>query len=925
MTYLSEKIRFDEHNWREVILLFTVLSSLSGILILLINSQFFGFNIDLFRLATLIGIPSATLILLLLWFGKTYAAVWCFLLTSWLAEIIHAFQQSDPNHINTLSIAIFSIVIISVVGTPFQTFLIGLFNIGTNLLLTGYFIESVSSSNPPITWIESWITVNIYLALLLPLVAISWIINRVFQRLQTNNEALTHEIMRRIEAEKNQEIYQNSLKRQVSWFRKVIDGSPDIFVVFNDQGELIDVNEVGLRKLGYTREEIMGISIAQLDADWSPQRLQAQAEAMQQQNNHNTFVRGRNRRKDGSIFPVEVASSLIMDGDEERRVGFIRDISDRLEAEQAIRESEKRYRALYNRSPVMMHSIDANGTIIDVNDYWTRIMNYSREEVLNTPIDRYFTSESMRKALDIDIPAYFSTGHAENLPYQMVKKEGEIIDVSFSTINQYDEDGQFSHTQSTIVDVTSEKELATALQESEKKFRAVFNNTFSFIGLLERDGTLIEANQSAYTFGNLKPEDVLNKPFWEASWWQHSATVQAELQAAIQTAVAGHFVRYEVDVQAGDGHLETIDFSIKPIFDADEQVTLLVPEGRVITNLKKVENELVQSEKRFRALFNDSSDFTLALSADGVVQDANDRIEIATILGRVGFLNRYIWDAAPFENFRETGETLHEMYTELIQTKASARREVAMATRILGQLYLDIIMTPIYDHMENLEIIIVEARDITQLVQTREALRQTAEDNKVLLREVHHRVKNNLQIIISMLRSQIRATPSEHQKVSFREMMSRVQSMSLLHQQLYQRNSDLDEIDLDRYLSQLLKEIQRTHNIPIDLHIEVSSVWLNIDRALTCGLIVNELATNALKYAFPNRVGTLRVSGYKKNGQIHLEIADDGIGLPPEIEIETATTTGFQLINLMRQQLAGTIVIDRTKGTCVKLSFPSDN
>lgn len=1041
MTLLQLQHQLDGPDWRETVLRYALYSSFVGLVFFLFAFRIFAFSQNQLISTLILGFPTILGSLLFLQLGHRRAAVWFYLIGANVGEAILSIQQGNPNHIVPLSATIVAIVIISVTGSPLQTCVTGLLSILINLTVTWLLLDGRWLPFSDVVWSESFTSIGVYLSILIPLVATSWIITVIINQLQDQNDKLQRETRARIERE---------LHNQINWFRKVIDGSPDIFVVFDEYGKLTDINETGLVELGYTRAEIIGMPISELDADWSAERMQEQARTMQQHSKQSAIVQGRNQRKDGSIFPVEVASSLLMDDDKRRRVGFIRNITDRLEAEKALQESEEKYRNLYNQSPVMMHSVSANGELIDVNDYWTQVMNYSRDEVLNTPIARYFTQQSMQKALEVDMPAYFPQGHAENLAYQMVKKEGEIIDVSFSAINQFDKDGEFSHAQATVIDVTAEKALDRALQESEEKFRsifnttpvgmylinaegfltdindrwlemtgyrreemigqrsvdfltpgsrkqalevdfpnffkrgyiknleievmrkdgtildillngsirkneegeydgaiaslvditeqnrlraavahterrfqAVFNNTFSFIGLMEPDGTLIEANEAAYSFGNLTPEEVLGVPFWEALWWQHSPQVQIDLRNAIQIAAKGDFVRYEVDVQGGDGQLETIDFSIKPIFDEEGNVNLLVPEGRMITTLKQTEAKLIQSEKRFRALFNDSSDFTLALSPEGVVQDANDRVDIGTILGRDGFMGRYLWDAAPFDNFPQTGRTLHEMYLELISDNVSTRREIMMASRIHGDLYLDIIMTPIFDESNNhLDMIIVEARDVTSLVQTREALRQSADDNQVLLKEVHHRVKNNLQIIISMLRTHIRSSPDEAIQISYREIMSRVQSMSLIHQQLYQKNSDLDDIELDLYMHQLLKEIMRTYKIPIDLHIDVAAIKLDIDRALTCGLIVNELATNALKYAFPERRGSLSITGRQKNGKIMLEVADDGIGLDPEIKLEHATSTGFQLIYLMKQQLAGELSIFRNNGTHFRLTFP---
>jgi PAS domain S-box-containing protein len=127
------------------------------------------------------------------------------------------------------------------------------------------------------------------------------------------------------------------------------------------------------------------------------------------------------------------------------------------------------------------------------------------------------------------------------------------------------------------------KRTAEALQESERRFRAIFNNAFQFSGLLAPDGTLLEANQTSLDFGGLTREQVIGRPFWEAPWWSLSSETQDQLRAAVRHAASGGFMRYEVEVCGANNTVITIDFSLKPVFNEAGDVVLLIPEGRDIT------------------------------------------------------------------------------------------------------------------------------------------------------------------------------------------------------------------------------------------------------------------------------------------------------------------------------------------------------
>ena len=151
----------------------------------------------------------------------------------------------------------------------------------------------------------------------------------------------------------------------------------------------------------------------------------------------------------------------------------------------------------------------------------------------------------------------------------------------------------------TLIGLVIARGLAQAdLRESERRFRAIFDQSYQFIGLMEPDGTLVEANQTALQFAGLTLEDVVGKPFWETYWWQISPTTQEQLRAAIARAARGELVHFDVEVQGAGGRVVTIDFSIKPICNLDGEVVLLIPEGRDITELRATLESLRRTEAR---------------------------------------------------------------------------------------------------------------------------------------------------------------------------------------------------------------------------------------------------------------------------------------------------------------------------------------
>ncbi|MBV6624278.1 MAG: PAS domain S-box protein [Rivularia sp. (in: Bacteria)] len=163
----------------------------------------------------------------------------------------------------------------------------------------------------------------------------------------------------------------------------------------------------------------------------------------------------------------------------------------------------------------------------------------------------------------------------------------------------YNQNSQIYRIVGTSVNITERKQAEARLRESERRFRAIFDSMYQFIGLLKPDGTLLEANQTALNFGGITKEDVVNRPFWENYWWTISPQTQQSLQQAIKRASNGEFVRYEVDVLGAGNKVTTIDFSLKPVFNELGEVELLIPEGRDISDKKQIIEALRKSEERW--------------------------------------------------------------------------------------------------------------------------------------------------------------------------------------------------------------------------------------------------------------------------------------------------------------------------------------
>jgi two-component sensor histidine kinase len=205
---------------------------------------------------------------------------------------------------------------------------------------------------------------------------------------------------------------------------------------------------------------------------------------------------------------------------------------------------------------------------------------------------------------------------------------------------------------------------------------------------------------------------------------------------------------------------------------------------------------------------------------------------------------------------------------------------------------------------------------------TRELSRSLCEKT-TLLKELHHRVKNNLQVVCSLLSVQIDSTKSDSQSVPLMDAYSRVMAMSLVHQQIYQAEN-LADIDFGGYVELLSGQLFNTYCIDparIKLELNVEAVRLDLDQAVPCGLILNELLSNSLKHAFDaGREGTIRISLRKTEGDIvELEVADDGAGLPVGFRLKESPSLGLQVVCLLTEQLQAELAVSADSGTAFTL------
>ena len=220
---------------------------------------------------------------------------------------------------------------------------------------------------------------------------------------------------------------------------------------------------------------------------------------------------------------------------------------------------------------------------------------------------------------------------------------------------------------------------------------------------------------------------------------------------------------------------------------------------------------------------------------------------------------------------------------------------------------------------------LVLALDVTERIKAEKQLQDSLTEKEVMIKEIHHRVKNNLQIISSLLTLQAEFIKDESARGYFTDSQNRVKSMAIIHEKLYQTR-DFAKIDIKDYVSNLTLSLFKAYNINVkmvEVDVEISNISLDVDTAIPCGLIINELVSNSLKYAFSDgRKGKMIVKLLPVgDDRLQLTVSDNGIGLPEDLELKETQSLGLTLVNILAKQLNGTLEIINKDGATFIMTF----
>lgn len=242
----------------------------------------------------------------------------------------------------------------------------------------------------------------------------------------------------------------------------------------------------------------------------------------------------------------------------------------------------------------------------------------------------------------------------------------------------------------------------------------------------------------------------------------------------------------------------------------------------------------------------------------------------------------------------------------------------------VGAIIVLVIIRQILSMRENRQLYLEAQKEIELRKKTEKELKKALNEKEILVKEIHHRVKNNLAVISSLLNLQSRYINDTEALDIFKESQNRAKSMALIHEYLYQ-SDDLKRINFGEYINKLSTNLFHTYVVDlslIKLNVDTENIMLDVNIAIPLGLVLNELVTNTMKHAFPdNRKGEINIKFYSKGDDFILTVSDNGIGLPEGLDYKNTDSLGLRLVNSLTDQINGSISLDQNKGTTFKIKF----
>jgi PAS domain S-box-containing protein len=608
----------------------------------------------------------------------------------------------------------------------------------------------------------------------------------------------------------------------------------------------------------------------------------------------------------------ERGRTLYGDGGEPiRTIGTVQDITDRKRLEDRLQHAQ-------HLAKIGAWEIGPTGTTCWWSDETFRIIGANLQSTQPSwdvyvaaahPEDRELVEQARRNALRGQAPFMFA--------HRLKLHDGSIKHVLIQGHPSGDGVAPSTMWEGTIQDTTDQV-------RSEKRMRDVLDGIVAFVAVFAIDGTVVDINRAPLEAAGLRHHEVVGKRFCEAYWWSYDPAVTQEVRTIVARAACGETIRTDLTARISADQFAIVDAVFSPLRGAGGEVEAVIASAVDVTQRVRALAAWKESDERLRLVIAASGQGIWTMDLDPMV--ARFSPEHARLLGYEP--SELVW-----RNRREVIDSVHPDDRERVFASFRShldgetelyRAEFRSRTASGAWKWLLAVGRVVERSSDGAPLRMVGTHtDIDERVQAEQRIAASLREKEMLLREIHHRVKNNLQVIASLIHFQSKRIPGAEAAATFADLRQRIYAMTLVHERLYQ-SIDVARVDLREYVISLVNELTRSFEPRPGVRIDVESdeVLLPIEDALPCGMLLCELVTNVLKYAFPGRSsGLARVRIARRGNEIELSVSDNGVGLPASVTPASGGAFGWELVRMLALQLAAAIEVENSGGACVRVRF----
>ena len=758
------------------------------------------------------------------------------------------------------------------------------------------------------------------------------------------NKELQKEIIERKKIEKkliNNQKYTNS----------IINSSLDIICASDKNGKIIEFNHAAEQAFGYKGKQVLNKSIQLIYAN-KKDYLKISRELKTKK----YFIgEVKNKRKNGKIFTSFLSASTLYDNENDiiGTMGVSRDITELKEAEEQLIESEEKYRDLFENASDLIQSLDMNGNILYVNKAWKKTLGYSDKEIENKNIFDLIHEDCKDKFSEL---INIKEGETLEISFELKTKAGEKIIVKGNVSLKF-KNGKPYSTRGILRNITNEEwekslqltynniaKIVTETISTEETYEEIRKelgkiiNTDNFIISFLLDNETIAfpyyyEKKGAIDIPNRKKGEGINEYFLNQKETQilkrkdlDKLINKGEYQLIGKKCLSFVGVPLKIKnkvigVLSIQSYTNENDFNEKDVEILDHISGILA----LTIQRKQDENIIHNQSARLTSIIENSTHLFWTYNNEKGVTSSNKN-----------FIN-YIKETynkkvniKSNDKQRYSSENQHVFWNKKYKKAFKGESQYFISTKKDNkgkEIIKEVFLNPIYNEKGKILEVSGIAHDITEKKISEKKLKESLNEKEILLKEVHHRVKNNLQVISSILNLQSSYIKDENTLNILRESQNRIKSMSFIHESLY-KTDDFSKINFSEYIFSLSKNLVHSYGIYddlVELETSLEEIYLNLDLSIPCGLIINELVSNALKYAFPDaKKGIIKIELFENKGLINLIVQDNGLGLPKAINYKETGSLGLQLVMTLAEQIEAKVILDNTKGAKYTIIFKKE-